>query len=338
MAYRFLLEVPEALAGEANVAVEEAGDAQVILVRNSHGLGYDDPYVDLTVAAHSLRVIDTLYNWFDSLGASRPDLRIVLHGGDRLTLEAQDRGAMVAAIRRDQPWVERTLPKIGDHEEDRFTPGFTAGANLREGRAGAQIDAAGGNAPQTTATLGGSGTGVADDPSWVAPGAAAEPEGRRVALGALNHVAIRVLDMGKAERFYTEFFGMSLVGRARRGPRGGFQPVEDGYTWDRAVASGTEADVTYLRGGQVGLALHRAGRGARLEMISVLVHISVGVDATTFTTLRGEILMRSLETLATGETTMTFRDPFGLAWEISVQGTPALTGGNAGRQHLGVSR
>ncbi len=336
MAYRFLLEVPEALAGEANVAVEEAGDAQVILVRNSHGLGYDDPYVDLTVAAHSLRVIDTLYNWFDSLGASRPDLRIVLHGGDRLTLEAHDRGAMVAAIRRDQPWVERTLPKIGDHEEDRFTPGFTAGADLREGRAGTQIDGAGGNAPQGVGGLGGAGIGAEDDPSWVAPGASATPEGRRVALGSLNHIAIRVLDMGKAERFYSEFFGMQLLGRARRVGRGGFQPVEDGYSWDRATATGTEADVTFLRGGQITLALHRAGRGARLELTSLLDHISVGVDATTYTTLKGEILMRSLETLSTGETTITFRDPFGLAWEIAVQGTPALTGVNAGRQRLGI--
>jgi len=72
-------------------------------------------------------------------------------------------------------------------------------------------------------------------------------------------------------------------------------------------------------------------------MTSLLVHISVGVDATTFTTLKGEILMRSLETLATGETTITFRDPFGLAWEIAVQGTPSLTGGNAGRQQRGLS-
>lgn len=327
MAYRFLLEVPEALAGEANVAVEEAGDAQVILVRNSHGLGYDDPYVDLTVAAHSLRVIDTLYNWFDSIGASRPDLRIVLHGGDRLTLEAQDRGAMVAAIRRDQPWVERTLPKIGDHEEDRFTPGFTAGADLREGRAGTQIDGAGGNAPRGVGGIGGSGIGSEDNPSWVAPGATPAPEGRRVALEGLNHIALRVMDMGKAEQFYTEFFGMHLLGRARRGPGGGFQPVEDGYTWDQAAVTGTEADVTFLRGGQMTLALHRAGRGARLERSSLLDHISVGVNAMTFTTLRGEILMRSLETLATSDTAITFRDPFGLAWEIAVQGTPALTSG-----------
>src|SRR5918998_1335625 len=79
MAYRFLLETPEALAADASVTVEAVGDA---------------------------------------LGASRPDLRIVLHSGVRLDLEQLDRGAMVAAIRRDQPWVERSIPKVGEHELD----------------------------------------------------------------------------------------------------------------------------------------------------------------------------------------------------------------------------
>src|SRR5687768_1760619 len=120
MAYRFLLEVPERLAPAAQITVDGAGDAQVVVARNSHGLGFDDAYMDLTIAAHSLRVVDALYDWFDTLGASRPDVRLVLHGGDRLALEAHDRGAMVAAIRRDQPWVERSLPKIGEHEAEGF--------------------------------------------------------------------------------------------------------------------------------------------------------------------------------------------------------------------------
>ena len=318
MAYRFLLEVPEALAADANVAVAEAGDAQVVLVRSAHGLGFDDPYADLTVAAHSLRVIDTLYGWFDALGASRPDVRIVLHGGDRIALEARDRGAMVAAIRRDQPWVERTLPKIGDHERDAFDPGFTEGANLREGRgADTSIDAAGGNAPASGAAL---------DASWIAPGAVAERSGRRVALQTLNHIAARVADLAKAERFYTDFFDMELLGRARRGPGGRFAAVDGDYRWDGALAEGTEADVVFLRNGPVALALYRVGRGARLDRSAAMDHLSVGVDASTFATLRGEILMRSFETLATSTTGITFRDPFGLVWEVTIQGTPGLAG------------
>ena len=306
MAYRFLLEVPRALAADAGIAVDRAGDAQVLLVRDSHGLGFDDPYVDLTVAAHTLRIVDSLYDWFDALGASRPDLRIVLHGGERLALESLDRGAMVAAIRRDQPWVERTIPKVGDHEEEAFTTAFTEGAGLREGQARVTaVDAA----------------GAALDPSWVAPGAVAvrEPE-RRVLLRALNHVAVQVNDLARAERFYTEFFAMELVGRARRGPRGAYEAVDGDYRWDEALRTGTEADVSFVASGPLTLALQRAGRGARLER-GLVDHLSVAVDAATFTDLRGQVLMRPLTVLRTSDAAIAFQDPFGLTWEVTVRGT-----------------
>ena len=313
MAYRFLLEVPGALAADANVAVDQAGDAQVLLVRDSHGLGFDDPYVDLTIAAHTLRVIDTLYDWFDTLGASRPDLRIVLHGGERLTLEAQDRGAMVAAIRRDQPWVERTIPKVGEHEEEDLTTEFTQGAGLREGRAqDTAIDAAGGNAP---------GAGAELDSSWVAPGAVAvrEPE-RTVRFRALNHIAVQVADLAKAEQFYSDFFDMELLGRTRRGEGGAYEPIVDGYRRDEALTTATQADVSFLGSGPITLALHRAGRGARMER-GIVDHLSVAVDAITFTNLKGEVLMRPLTVLRSSDAAFAFRDHFGLVWEVTVRGT-----------------
>jgi len=306
MAYRFLLEVPEPLAAEASVAVEEAPDAQVLLVRQSHGLGFEDQFVDLTVAAHSLRVIDNLYGWFDRLGASRPDIRLVLHSGERLTLEAVDRGSMVATIRRDQPWVERALPKIGEHEEERF-----AGSAAGVGRAvGISVDAAGGNAPEASGGLGPAGTGeILQDLT------------RRVHFRRLNHIAVRVLDMAKAERFYEQFLNMQIVGRARRGQGNVLQPVEGEYRWDQAVLDGSEADVTFLQNGPVTLALERAGRGARLYENS-LSHISVAVDPVTFATLRGEALARPLTILGSSETSFVFHDPFGIAWEVTV-GAPA---------------
>jgi catechol 2,3-dioxygenase-like lactoylglutathione lyase family enzyme len=307
MAYRFLLEVPEALAAEAAVAVDGAGDSQVILVRDSHGLGYDHPYVDLTVAAHSLRVVDTLYDWFDAIGASRPDIRLVLHGGERLALEEYDRGAMVGAIRRDQPWVERSIPKIGEHEEPDTTLAATQGEGLREGAAPAE----------TRGDAAGAAGGL--DRSWIAPAATVAPR-RAVRLLGLNHVAVQVADLAKAERFYADFFGMELFGRARRDGRGGYAPIDGDYGWEEAVRTGTEADVSFLANGPVALALHRVGRGARLEQ-GLLDHFSVAVDAHTYATLKGEVLMRSMQTLASGDAAFTFRDPFGVTWEITVQGS-----------------
>lgn len=301
MAYRFLLEVPETLAAEASVAVEQVPDAQVLLVRASHGLGFEDPFVDLTVATHSLRVIDSLYDWFDRLGASRPDVRLVLHSGERVALEAADRGAMVATIRRDQPWVERALPKIGEHEEDTFANPATALSQPGD----VSIDAAGANAP-----------GAAVETAR--PRATAPIDGtRQIHLRHLNHIAIRVLDVAKAERFYEQFLGMTVVGRARRGTGGALEPIEGEYRWDQAMLDGSAADVTLLQNGVLTLALERAGRGSRLYE-NTLSHLSVAVDPATFSTLRGEALVRSMTVTSTSDTSFTFHDPFGIGWEITV--------------------
>jgi catechol 2,3-dioxygenase-like lactoylglutathione lyase family enzyme len=296
-----LLEVPESLAAAAQATVDEAGDAQVLVARTSHGLGYDESYMDLTVAAHSLRVVDTVYDWFDTLGASRPDIRLVLHGGDRLLLEAHDRGAMVAAIRRDQPWVERTMPKIGEHEPEGYDTEL----------AGVEREQVAGGVIERVAPVG----------SLVVPYAGEEPAQapmRRVHIRAVNHLAVRVLDLAKAERFYTDFFGMELLGRARRVGQGRAEALNGDYRWDEAIRTGTEADVTYLRNGPLTLALERVGRGARLERYTVLDRISLAVDGTTFTRLKGEILMRSYETIALSETSIVFRDPYAVPWELTV--------------------
>ncbi len=299
MAYRFLLEAPESLASEASLAVDGTPDAQVVLVRNSHGLGIDDESVDLTVAAHSLQVIDWLYDWFDVLGASRPDIRLVLHSGDRLSLEEVDRGAMVAAIRRDQPWVERSIPHVGDHEEP-FNPEPVGGAPEVNA-----IDGAGGNAPDRL---------VAD--YLVTGNEVAIPEmTQRVHLRAVNHIAIWVNEPAKAERFYGDYLNMEITGRARRGDGGALELLEPDFDWTDAIRDGVQPDITYLSNGAVSLLLMNAGRGARLER-GLLDHISVAVDGSTFAMLKGEALVRSLVLLGTSESGFRFRDPFGLTWEI----------------------
>jgi catechol 2,3-dioxygenase-like lactoylglutathione lyase family enzyme len=298
MAYRFLLEVPESLGAEANVAVGEAEDAQVVVVRDSHGRDFDEPYLDLTIAAHTLRIIETLYDWFDDLGASRPDIGIVLHSGERLSLEAYDRGTLVAAIRRDQPWVERSIPHIGDHVDDLI--------EIDDDALGDPV------IPVVSAAL-------------VRPslsGAVVAPE-RALAIRDLNHIALRVTDLAKAERFYVEFFAMEVVGRARRLAQGGYTSLNGNYSWDEAARTGHEADVTFLRNGPLTLALQRLGRGARLEW-GLLDHISVRVDATTFINLKGQVLMRSYELLASAETAFAFRDPFGMSWEITLHGSTTV--------------
>jgi catechol 2,3-dioxygenase-like lactoylglutathione lyase family enzyme len=277
MAYRFLLEVPETLAAEAGVAVGEAGDAEVVVVRDSYRTDFDMPYLDLTVAAQSLRVVDNLYGWLDSIGSERPDIRLVLHSGEKLPLAEQDKGSVIASIRRDQPWVERSIPKIGEHEVEDPTSADKRHAAVA-----------------------------------VAPAAAPAVETERdVVIRQLNHIALQVADLPKAEAFYSSLFSMELAGRGRRSANGELELLEDG----------AQANISFLRNGPLTIALEGVGRGARLEP-SILSHISIRVDAVTFTNLKGQALMRSFEMLMSTQTAFAIRDPFSVVWEITLYGAP----------------
>jgi catechol 2,3-dioxygenase-like lactoylglutathione lyase family enzyme len=292
MAYRFLLEVPENLADQAGIAVGSAGDAQVVVRRaKSHSLNYDDPYIDMTVAAHSLGVVPALYRWADEFRPATPEIGIVLHSGERLSLKDHNRESLVAAIRRDQPWVERTAPKIGDHEEDYATTS------------------------PIPSSRGSSGTGVATMSQAVA---VAEAPAKSVNIQALNHIALRVSYLDKAEAFYTDLFEMDVEGRGRISGNA-IEALPADFSWETDRDAG--ADVTYLKNGPLLLALHRVGLGARIER-SLLDHISLRVDATTYTRIKGRVLMRGYEITAQTEMAFAFRDPFSVVWELDLAGNP----------------
>lgn len=289
MAYRFLLEVPEALSGEAHAAIGSAPDTQIVVTRPSFTSGFDQAYQALTIAAHNLRVIDTIYDWYELYTPPRPEVRIVLNTGQRVLLDDHDRGSMIAAIRRDQPWVERTIPKIGEHMEDE---GVAEGAVV-----GAFTDA-----------------GLAEKHR--------HQKRRDVVIESVNYVAIRTTNLAKAERFYTEFFDMEIMGRARMVPQRGYELLPPTYDWDEAIRTDTQADDTYLRNGPLVLTLHRVGMALPIGR-DLLDRISIQVDGTTFTKLKGRVLMRSFELISSGETVFVFRDPFGVPWEVTLIG--ALT-------------
>jgi hypothetical protein len=309
MAYRFLLEVPESLADAASIAAEQGGDAQVLVLRPSHGLGVDDPYMDLTVAAHTLRVVHALYDWYGSLAAPRPDVRIVLHGGERHALERIDRARMVAKIRRDQPWVERSIPHVGDHEPSSEPAGFTVGPGASA--SAAPIAGEPGLAPAVT------------DAVAVAEVLPTGELATGVQIRAINYVLIQVNDLAKAEAFYQDFFAMGLLGRVRRGPDGTLLPLPSDYTWERAMQTGELADITFLSNGPLTLAVQRMGLGVILGQ-GALEMISIGVDARTFATLKGEVLMRPLTVLRSSIASLVFRDPLNVIWEMAVVGSVPL--------------
>ncbi len=322
MAYRFLLSVPTTLVDDANIAVSQADDAQVLVVRGAHDLGFEDAYSDLTVAAHSLRVVGAVYDWFEAMGPSRPAVGLVLHSGDRLALVDHDRGSMVAAIRRDQSWVERTLPRIGQHARDEIrgpVAAATTAGPLTEVDQGVPMSPAASTALADLADVSTASTAPLER-SWRTLPVEQRATGA-VAIRDVNHLAVRVSDLRKAEAFYASFLGMDVVGRGIKGAGGGTDLVGPGYVWADAQATGREADVVFLRNGPLVLAVHRVGRGARIER-DVLDHISLRVEPAAFRQLKGEALMRSMEILSATERAIVVRDPFFLTWEISVDALP----------------
>lgn len=282
MAYRFLLEVPASLADQANIAVAAAGDAQVVVKRaKAYRQGFADPNIDMTIAAHSLTITRTLMAWHDALPPADRDIGIVLHSGERLAMADQTAASLIAAVRRDQPWVERSAPKIGDHEEDyRMT----------------------------------------DLVAPVGEQALAETRDKPFNIAEINHLAIRVPNLRKAEEFYASFLAFDVVGRVRVEND---EAVALGADFDWAVEGDDGADVTYLQNGPLTLAVHRVGLGGRIDR-ALLEHIALRVDATSFTRIKGLALMRGYEVVGQSETDFAFRDPFNIVWDLNLAGNPVF--------------
>ena len=279
MAYRLMLEVPEADREAAEIEIGAVPGTQIVVTRTSYVEGYDTPYAALTVASENLRLIDTIYRWYGSRGGSQLDARLVLHSGQRLSLADHTPGSMVAAIRTDQPWVEHSIPRIGDHAEQEFLAPATA-----------------------------DGTALATTPA-----------GRAITIDHVNFVAVNVMDLRRAEEFYTQFLDMSIVGRTRTDDQGKYHLIDDDYQWEQAIVTETVADDSYVRNGKLILALHRVGAGARLDR-NVLDRISIQVDAASYNRLKAKVLVGAYEFLGETQASFVFRDPFGVPWEISLAG------------------
>lgn len=294
MAYRFMLETPLAYSSEAEIAITKAPNAQVVTNRTSFADGYDQPRAALTISAPDLTVIHTLYDWYNTV-EPQPNLRFVFYNGRRVDLADYNEGSLIAAIRRDQPWVDRSIPKIGDH-----IPQPWVGPEASRGEAIVNAEIAG------------------DREAFMEESIVIE-EQPRIVIESVNYLAINVPDLAKAERFYRELFGLEVVARTKSDDKGAYRLLSPDYDHVQALMTGEQADDSFLRNGALLIALHRVGRGARLERI-LIDRVSVRVDAETFNQLRGQTLMRNYENLGGGVTYFAFRDPYGVPWEITVAG------------------
>jgi catechol 2,3-dioxygenase-like lactoylglutathione lyase family enzyme len=257
----------------------------------------------LTTASHSLRVIELLGEWYNGLPDPRPNVGIVLHGGERYSLGEMSPKRIVALIRHDQPWVERSIPHVGDHEPQVAPSGFSTGAG----------------APAVEVVDVQQSSGGVELVEEFVP-SIEEVSARGLQAQVINYVLVQVNDLPKAERFYQEFFAMRLLGRLRRGSDGSLTPLPADYTWEQARQTGELADVTFFSSGPLTLAVQNVGMGVLLGKGPVEL-VSVGLDARAFTRLKSEVLMYPLTILRSGVASFVFRDPLAVNWEITVAGS-----------------
>lgn len=289
MAYRFVLEVPESFAAEANTVISYVPDAQVHLIRDSHGLGFEDPYKDLSVASHSLGVIERLYQWLTELGEPYPEVRLVMHDGRRVSLARAGASLVIAAIRRDQPWVDHTMPQIGLHEP---------------------LSTVGGSHLTTT-------------PGWSPAIDTSEPVTIARRLDAAPTVAIH--NLGPAEQFYDEILDLKVVARAMKTEDGDLQAVEGEYDPRIARLNATEADYVFLENGPLQLNLQRFTRGVPLPYGTDPRQIETTATPAQMNTIKGRILMNGYNLLESDENTLRFVDPFNVVWIITPQAAADTT-------------
>ena len=284
MAYRFVLEVPESLAFEVNSAVYSTPDAQIHHVRNSQGLGFDDPFVNLTVAAHSFAVIERIYQWMASYGQPYPDVRLVMHDGRRVSLPKANVSLIVAAIRRDQPWVDHTMPMIGAHDP---LPWLSPAAQRSEEPAVPVL--------------------ALDDPASLAERYRTAPR-------------VPVHNLPPAEDFYRNVLDLRVVARARRGDDGTLSVIEGHYDPKMARLKVEEADLVFLENGPLQVNLERHRRGMPMPYGLDFEEIHTTATREHMADVKGRILMGGYNLLESTDDVLRFADPFNVVWVI----TPAV--------------
>lgn len=280
MAYRLVLDVADSLAEAVKEVVDQAAQAEVIGVERAPATGEGAGRARITVVAHALAVIDDLYAWLGE--QPEADVRLAPLGGTAVPLAAFDAERMKARIQEEQ-----------------------SGMALTSGQ-GEQLE---GGVSVTAATLEPYGLSIQTD----APLIRAE---QSFDIATVDHVAIRVANMRRAEEFYHDFFQMDVVVRARRGRDGGWEPLPPDYDWDAGVRAGIFAEMVYLRHAPLALVVLEAGRAAVFHEPR-FGHISLRVSSDALAAIRGQALVRSFPVLRDQAHSFIFRDPFEITWHIT---------------------
>jgi hypothetical protein len=305
MAYRFLLEVPDALYTQANVVINHTPDAGIVDTHEGIGGNFDLQGKTLTLTAHSLDIAWRLKDWYADVRANIPDagpVTYLLTTGGRMLVSDHDPAEVVAAIRRDQPWVDRTIPKIGEHQT-RTGPAEALKPAM------ASVEVRGSHTSVVNAPRTGSVTILAtDDPT----------DHPTITIEDATMLHLPMIDLFRAERAYAEIFGAELVDRADRDGAGGYVWRGVEQTSNSDVRTVPEADYAFLQNGPLTLALERMGRSEPLDVHSVVPSpVRLLVSDESLESIKAEVLVRNWAVMDdTTPGVFAFRDPYGYTWAI----------------------
>lgn len=281
MAYRFVLDLPEVSHADAKTVIDSVADAQVLIDRHPRAANPENARAELTVAAHSLDVIDALYAWMAERDINQ-DVFLHAFKGQRIHLPEYDARTMRSMIQGDQYWFENTVPRL-HYVDQAFMEG---GARVSDVPFGGRS----------------------------ATGTAIVPAETRVDLGTIDHVAVRVRDMRRAEAFYQDFFGMSVIYRAYQ-DQDRWHHFDADFDWIESISTGVAPEIVRLENGAIAILLINVGGGAVMHEQRV-AYISVSVPMETLNALRGRVLFSSFTLQEDSSHAFRFVDPFGLTWQI----------------------
>lgn len=284
MVIRFILETPDALVRSALNAIETNREAEALTVRRSEAYGAGNAVSEITVVAHDFSIIDTLYSWWTSQESSA-DVFVNMYQGDRYSLHAYDPTSLREAIAAD---VE--------------------------------------NAPQPPATarrvVTRAGNSVTEIPygGRMTDGSVLVPATSEITLSGIDHIALRVRDIARAERFYQTFFGMDVIYRAYLEDDRWVQ-LDETFDWEESIHTGVGPEIVRLENGPVALVLIDIGGGKILHE-NRIGHFSVQASPETMAEIRGRALFHSYTVQEDTPVAFRFVDPFGLVWQI-IAASPA---------------
>lgn len=305
MAYRFLLEVPDALYAQANVVISHTPDAGIVDHHEGIGGDFDNQGKTLTLSAHSLDIAWRLKDWYADVQANMPGagpVNYLLTNGTRLLVSDHDPAEVVAAIRRDQPWVERSIPKIGAHA-------FRTGPAEALKPAMASVEARSYGAAVVNAPRVGNVTILATDEPTDHP---------TLTIEGVTMLHLPMIDLFRAERAYAEVFGAVLEDRADRDGKGGYVWHGVEHAPESDVRTVPEADYAFLQNGPLTLALERMGRAEPLDVHSnVPDPVRLLVSDASLESIKAEALVRNWAVMDdTTPGVFAFRDPYGYTWAV----------------------